>query len=83
MTPSSHDFIRAVEQQIVNPLITLVALAAFLYFLWGLAMFIRAGATGGKEKEDGKRHMLWGIVGLAIIFGARAILALMFDTVGM
>ncbi len=73
----------SLQQQIINPLITLIALAAFLYFLWGLMMFVRAQAQGGKDQEDGKRHMIWGIVGLAIIFGARAILALLGDIAGM
>lgn len=81
MSPVSG-FLYSLQQQIINPLITLVALAAFLYFLWGLVVFIRAGALGGKDKEDGKRHMLWAVIGLAIIFGARAILALMVDSVG-
>ncbi len=80
---SASGFIYNVQQQIINPLITLIALAAFLYFLWGLAMFIRAGTEGGTMKEEGKKHMLWGIIGLAIIFGARAILALIARTVGL
>lgn len=78
-TPS---IIVSLQQQILNPLITLIALAAFLYFLWGLVQFIQAGATGSTLKDEGKRHMLWGVIGLAIIFGARAILALMSDIVG-
>lgn len=71
------------QQQILNPIITLIALAAFVYFLWGLVMFIRGGVEGGKMKDEGKQHMLWGIVGLAIIFGARAILSLLVGFVDL
>lgn len=80
--PASN-FIISLEQHILNPLITLIAVAAFLYFLWGLFMFVQGGAVSGKLKEDGKMHMIWGIVGLAIIFGARAILALIARTAGL
>lgn len=77
------DFLIRIEQAILNPIITLISLAAFLYFIWGVVQFIQAGATGGEMKEDGKRHMLWGIIGLAIIFGARAILAIIARSAGL
>ncbi len=75
-------FITVVRQAIVEPLITLLALAAFLVFLWGVVDFIRAGATGEEKKDDGKRHMFWGLVGLAIIFSANALISLIAATVG-
>ncbi len=73
-------FVGRVEAAIIAPLITLVALAAFLVFLWGVVDYIRAGASDGKEKADGRKHMIWGIVGLAIIFGAQGIVAIIGDT---
>jgi hypothetical protein len=73
-------FIESVQRQILEPIVTLMALAAFLVFLWGVVEFLRAGASGGKEKEDGRRHMVWGIIGLAIIFGANAIVSILGDT---
>ena len=76
-----HTFIANVEREIINPIITLIALAAFVVFIWGVVDFIRGNATGGEKIEDGKRHMIWGIVGLAIIFGAQAILHLIGATV--
>lgn len=70
-----YRFIEGIEREIIGPIITLVALAAFLYFIWGVVDFIRSGATGNEIREDGKRHMFWGIVGLAIIFAANAIIS--------
>lgn len=74
------EFMGRIEAQILGPIVTLAALAAFLMFIWGVVQYIRAGATGGKEKEDGRRHMIWGIIGLAIIFGANAIVAMIGNT---
>lgn len=73
-------FLSNVENSILNPIITLLALGAFLLFIWGVVEFIRSNAEGGENKEDGKKHMLWGIIGLGIIFGARAIIAIIADT---
>lgn len=68
-----NTFIDAVVRELVNPLITLLALAAFVLFVWGMVEFIRS--AGDTEKlQTGKRHMVWGIVGLVIIFGAKAII---------
>jgi hypothetical protein len=73
-------FIDSLLAQIVEPLLTLVALAAFILFLWGVVQYIRAGAEGGKDKEEGRNHMIWGVIGLAVIFGAEAIVAMIGDT---
>ncbi len=67
------EFIDNFSAQILEPIITLLALAAFVLFLWGVVQFIRAGSDGGKGKEEGRQHMIWGIVGLFVIFGANAI----------
>lgn len=75
-------FIDGVLEEIVNPVIALIALAAFLYFVWGVAEFIRAGAGDAEKRSDGQRHMVWGLIGLAIIFSARAIIAIIARTVG-
>lgn len=75
-------FIAAIEREILAPLVTLVALAAFLLFLWGVVEFIRAGAADSTKRSDGQRHMLWGIIGLAVLFSANAIVAFIRSAVG-
>ncbi|MEA2701525.1 MAG: hypothetical protein QOE22_234 [Candidatus Parcubacteria bacterium] len=64
-----NTFIGKVQEQILSPIITLIALAAFLIFLWGLVEFIM-GAGDEEKRRTGRSHMLWGILGLVIIFGA-------------
>lgn len=71
-----HSFLAKVSENILNPIITLVALAAFAYFAYGVMKFIR-NAENDEKRGEGKMHMLWGIVGLAIVFGASAIINLL------
>jgi len=75
-----NTFIEKVSTEIVMPLITLLAAIAFAVFVWGVVQMIIA--AGDEEKRDtGKRHILWGIIGLVILFGASGIVAFLKATV--
>jgi hypothetical protein len=77
-----NTFLRKVEGAIIDPIITLIALAAFVVFVWGVVDFIR-GAGNDEKRAIGQQHMIWGLIGLAIIFGARAIIAILASTFGI
>ena len=70
------NFILKVERAIIDPLITVIALAAFILFVYGVVEFIR-GADNEEARKTGQQHILWGIVGLTILFGAKAIVSLL------
>ena len=56
----------AQAQAFVNAAIPFVFALAFLFFLWGVALFIfSAGNEDAKDK--GKRVMIWGIVALFVM----------------
>jgi TRAP-type C4-dicarboxylate transport system permease small subunit len=77
-----QSFLAKVEQAIINPLIELIALAAFVVFIWGVVDFI-AGAANEEKRQKGQQHILWGLIGLVIIFGAKAIVTLLANTFGI
>ena len=79
MFATLNTFLGKVVVQIINPLILLLSAAAFVVFLWGVFQFIRQAGDEGKRKE-GKDAILWGIVGLVIIFGAYGIINLALGT---
>lgn len=72
-------FLLKVVTQIVNPIILLLAATAFVVFLWGVFVFI-AHAGEEAKREEGKKAILWGLVGLVIIFGAYGIINLALGT---
>jgi hypothetical protein len=80
--PGFQAFLCKVIVAIVDPLIVLISAAAFAYFLYGVAKFI-LDRSRGEEADAGKSHMLWGIVGLAIIFGAYGIINVSLGTTGL
>ena len=75
-------FLGKVVVQIVNPLILLLSAAAFVVFVWGVFEFIWHAGDETK-REEGRRAILWGLVGLVIIFGAYGIINLALGTFGI
>lgn len=73
-----NEFLVKVITQIIDPIVLLLATGAFVYFLWGVYQFIRHAAD--QKQDEGRRAILWGIVGLGIIFGAYGIVNLALDT---
>lgn len=50
----------------INQLIGIAVLIAFLYFVWGIAQFIRK-ADDASGREEGRNRMIWGVVALAVL----------------
>jgi len=77
--PALNSFLDKVVAQIVNPIILLLAACAFVVFLWGVFEFI-AHAGDEAKRSEGKKAIMWGIIGLVIIFGAYGIINLALGT---
>lgn len=74
-----NSFLIKVVVQIINPIILLLSAGAFVLLLWGIFQFV-AHAENEKKREESKNAILWGIVGLVIIFGAYSIINLALGT---
>ena len=68
-------FLTQVESQILTPIITLLALGAFILFVWGVVEYIR-NADNDEARKLGQQHIVWGLIGLVIIFGANALIVI-------
>ena len=77
--PVLAGFLQRVVVQIINPIILLLAAGAFVVFLWGVFEFIR-NAGDEKARLDGRNAILWGFVGLVIIFGAYGLINVVLTT---
>lgn len=55
---------------------------AVLIFLYGLVEFL-AQANNEEIRNIGKRHMLWGIIGIAIMISVFGIMQLIISTLGV
>ena len=74
-----NSFLLKVVTQIINPIILLLSAGAFVVFLWGVFEFVvRAGDA--TKREEGRKAIFWGLIGLVIIFGAYGIINTVLGT---
>ena len=59
-------------------IIPLIIALGVAMFVWGVVKFI--GNEQAAEREQGKQFMVWGIVGLAVIFSVWGLVNLLGDT---
>jgi hypothetical protein len=74
--------LRKLARVIINPIISVAFAVALVTFLVGIIEFISDG-----EKSDGRKkgrdHILWGLIGMGIMFAAFALLRLVTGTFGI
>ena len=71
-----------ISEVLINPLIALFFAAGLLVFIWGIVQFLWGLNTETESKEEGKKHMFWGIIGMFVMVAAYAIVQLIGNTVG-
>ena len=76
---SVDSFVANINRLIINPLIILLFALALMYFLFGVFQFL-SNADNEEKRTTGKKHMVWGIVGLTVMIGVWFILNLVLDT---
>ena len=66
----------------LNTVIVILFILLTIYFIWGVLQYV--GAAGDEEKlKDGRRHMLWGLIGLAVVAAAWGIANLLVNYLGV
>jgi hypothetical protein len=75
-------FLNQVNKFILNPIIALAFAAAFLIFLYGVFEFI-SKAGEDKGRDEGKKKITWGLVGMFIMFSAYGIIHVILGTFGI
>jgi len=68
---------------IQNILIPLAFALCLFYFFWGVAKYMRTGAGSDKAAEEGRRVMIWGVVGLFVAFSIWGIIKFIQSELGV
>lgn len=67
--------ISGIKTSIINPIITFFMVAATVVFIWGVVEMIM-GAENEEARTIGKRHIVWGLLGLFIMVATGAIISM-------
>ena len=66
---------------VLNPLISLLFGLAFAYFVWGVVKYVWS-AEQEASREEGRRAIVWGLIGMFIMFSVFGILRLVTGSIG-
>lgn len=79
--PTLETLVGRITDLIVNPLIALLFAVALAYFLWGVGKFILNADNPG-ERKTGINHIIYGLIGMAIMVSVFGILQIFGNTFG-
>jgi len=72
-------FLLKVNDLIINPLILFLFALAIVFFLYGVLEFM-LNQENEEKKTVGKKHMIYGVIGIAIMMGVFTILEIVLNT---
>lgn len=75
------EILNSIITNILNPVIYLLVGLAVIYFLWGVFNFVR-NAENSEKRGIGAQHILWGVIGIAIMFSVFAFVKVIQNTIG-
>ena len=81
-TNGINSLIGRINEHIINPLILVLFALAFVQFVIGLFKFF-GNKDSAEDIETGKRHMMWGIIGMAIMVSVFGIMSFLTTTLGI
>jgi hypothetical protein len=79
MTTLSH-FIANIVTYIIQPIIVLLFAAALFLFVNGATLFFDVRGSDPKERDRGKKLLLWGVAGFFIMTFGMSIIAAVTNT---
>jgi hypothetical protein len=82
-TSSAQAFANCLSRVIINPILALIFAIGLLVFIYGIVEYMAGLASDGKSKEEGKKHMLWGLIGMFIMVAAWGILRIIASTLNV
>lgn len=71
-----------INQYVLNPIIGFMFILALAYFVFGVIEYFLY-QDSDKEREQGQRHIMWGLVGLVIMTGFYGIIQILASTIGV
>jgi succinate dehydrogenase/fumarate reductase cytochrome b subunit len=79
---TAESLIARISDVIITPIIFLLFALALVYFLYGVMIFI-ANADQPEMRKTGAKHMIWGVIGMFVMFGVKGILLLIISSFGL
>jgi len=76
-----NELIDRIGDFIVDPIIFTLFTIAFVVFIWGLVQFV-ANLSNEEARSTGQKHMVYGLIGMAIMVSVRGIIEKTIEQLG-
>jgi len=81
-TPGVDALIGRIVNVIINPIIGLMASFAVIFFIIGVIEYI-AGAANEEKRQKGHQHIIYGVLGLVVMFSVFGIMHMICGLIGI
>lgn len=78
---AAKQIIGKINDLIIYPIVFVLFSLGFFLFAWGIVEFMW-GMKNGEVSDEGKQHMLWGIIGMFIMVSIGGIVGIIDQTFG-
>ena len=78
---SVESFINTINKVVINPIIYFLFSLGTILFLFGIIRFF-LNPTDETIRKESKNHMVWGLIGMFIMFSVFGIMNLIVKTIG-
>ncbi len=68
---------------IINPILALMFGIGAVVFVWGLVQYLYSINVRGKADDQGKKHMIFGIIGMFIMVAVFSIIRIIANTINV
>ena len=82
MSEATKNLVATLSREVIDPVIALLFTLALVYFIYGVVQFI-ANADNQETREEGKKHLLYSVIGLVIMAGVWGIIELIITSLGI
>ena len=76
------EFLKKVDNLVLNPVILLLFAVSVVYFLYGIVKFLSL-ESGDKSRDEARNAILWGIIGMVIMFSVYGIIKFLLSSFGI
>lgn len=79
---AASKLVEGISREIANPIIVLMFAFALVAFLWGVRGYIE-GADNPEKRAIGAQHIMWGVIGMALMLMSFTLIRIMLKTFGL
>lgn len=63
--------------------VPIIVALAFAVFIWGVVNYFFIGQGNDTKREQGKQFVLWGILGMVVLFSVWGLVNILLSTLGV